>query len=313
MYKVIDDNLLVSLGDLKTPLFFHEQNISTCTRFFVEKFKKQPLVPIVKQRSTYTCRNQTALPGILVLSENSTNTDNLDALTLHKNMGIAYDFFRKVLKVDIPFVMSGSVDFGQDFANAFVDNKHLACGSGNKFIKPLGRSLELVVHGFAQELINQNVPLIRYGESGAIRNAMADILGISALHWDQFDKVKTVNWEFGASISTDFFPGIGIRSFKNEPAHMYDIQPKLRGMALNTWIDDHTNSGIINHLFYKICMATNSPSFMLPIFLFWITYLSLGRFSGFEDFKEALIVNSKIMNLPDHHVKVLDVIRELGF
>ncbi len=320
---MIDDHLLKILGSHSTIKASRKLRLKR-NRFVRAFLSVVSYVNAVRNRMTYTCQGTEDLPGKLLLTENSQNTDNLEALIVHKNIGIAYDFFLKVLKInsldDKGMPLVSSVDYSQNYENAFWNSSQMVYGSGSPHFKAMGRALDISCHELGHGITEKLGPnLVYVGESGALNEAFSDILGISCKHWNTQDTDPLEsNWLLGDEIITPAFPGKAIRSFKNEHAYDGDNQPKFRINYVKTLSDNggvHTNSGIINHLFYRICINLKSPSYLDPIQLIWATHKKLWQHSNFDDFKKKLIATSAEMFGQDSskHQTVLSTIKDVGF
>jgi Zn-dependent metalloprotease len=238
-------------------------------------------------------------------------------------VGIAYDFFQKVLKInsldDKGMTIISSVNYSTGYDNAFFDGVQIIFGDGTSF-KPLGRSLSVIIHELGHGVTQFVGPNLAYwSDSGALNEAFSDILGISGKHWNTQDTDPNFsNWLIGDEIVTPAFPGKAIRSFKNEHAYEGDNQPKFRINYIHTLDDSggvHINSGIINYLFYRICINLKSPSYLDPLQLFWATHKKLWQHSNFDDFKKKLIATSAEMFSPDSskHQVILSTLKEVKF
>lgn len=135
-----------------------------------------------------------------------------------------------------------------DMDNAYWNGRYLTFGSGTKMHTPLTSSA-IVGHELTHALI-QNVCDLEYrGHSGALNEAFADIFGVCFEFYIN-ERYQTLGWEIGKECN------FLMRNMKSphecqQPERMYD----LFYFNPNEYIDNggvHTNSGIINHVFFKL-------------------------------------------------------------
>lgn len=202
--------------------------------------------------------NRGTLPPIVVDSTKMTAFEktNLDAYSGSVWYGLMlWDVFDRVGIIDDSHVYLSVV--GVPMANAFWNSHYMTYGNGNEpgapKMSPL-TSIDVVGHESGHGIIEALGNLEYQGESGALNESIADILGVCL---EKYFDLKTGNTLFDWTMGEDFIPG-GLRSIEN---------PKLKGQPdlyqgknwANTRSQEdeggvHTNSGVNNYLFY--CLAT---------------------------------------------------------
>lgn len=134
---------------------------------------------------------------------------------------------------------------GDEYVNAFWDGELAHFGAGSCHYHPLV-SLDVVGHEFAHGITQKTANLIYLAESGAINEAMSDILG-KAL--ESYADGQNFSWDIGRK----FILHPEAEPFRSmEDPNLYDCPKYYRG---NLWSDDgdvHTNSGVLNHWFYLL-------------------------------------------------------------
>ena len=136
-----------------------------------------------------------------------------------------------------------------DMDNAYWNGRYLTFGSGTKLHTPLTSSA-IVGHELTHALIQTVCDLEYQGHSGALNESYADIFGVCYEFYIKEKYQKTLGWEIGKECN------FLMRNMKSphecqQPERMYD----LYYFNPNENIDNggvHTNSGIINHVFFKL-------------------------------------------------------------
>lgn len=204
---------------------------------------------------TYNANNRTTLPGTLWSDLDNIYNASLDkaAVSSQYNMAITYDYFKNVLNRN-SFDGNGaqiksSVHVGTSYNNAYWNGTQLAFGDGdgNTFI-PLSGALDVVAHELTHAVTTYTADLTYQNESGALNEAMSDILGTAVEFYANADP----DWLCGEDIAG---PGLGtpaLRSLENpaaygDPDH---YSKRYTGTSDNGGV--HTNSSIINKAAYLI-------------------------------------------------------------
>ncbi|NQZ07519.1 MAG: M4 family metallopeptidase [Algicola sp.] len=139
-----------------------------------------------------------------------------------------------------------SVHTGNSWNNAVWYNNQLFFGDGDGYnYRDLTYSFDVIAHEFTHGVIRNTADLISNGESGALNEAMADILGVSADAWHRGS--SSPDWLVGADSYTPNIAGDALRYMDDPTKDGYsrDWYPNLyTGSGGNHW-----NSGIANLAF----------------------------------------------------------------
>jgi len=236
-----------------------------------------------KQRGVYDAATESTLPGTLVRDEGGAAVTDEAANQAYDGAGLAYDFFRQVLKrrsIDGQDMrIDSTIHYQQQFNNAFWNGQQMVYGDGDgKLFIGFTHSIDVIAHELTHGLIQHAVPggLNYEGQSGALNESIADVFGSVVKQWSLKQSSRQADWLIGAGIMA---PDVGkaLRSLADpgnrELTWSGDDQPK----TLAGYVEDgsvHNNSGIPNHAFYAACMALkgNSWSRAAPI---WYAALAL--------------------------------------
>lgn len=214
----------------------------------------------------------------------------------------AYEYieFLKSINIKFPypelFILSGV----KDLDNAYWNGSYLTFGNGTIYSNPL-TSPAIVGHELTHAVIQNICNLHYFGQSGALNEAYADIVGVCFEFW--LREKKSIGWELGNEC---YFDHHSMRSFvepnsRGQPKYMYDIyyvDSNIFNSEDNGGV--HINSGIINHLFYQMQLKMDRK-IILNIFIKILNKLKYN--STFFDFKYQMLkyLNSKIVEDISHN------------
>ena len=208
--------------------------------------------------------NEELLPGTKIRDE-ATDT----ATTSHKgtsggeeevdnafeNTGHTYDFYSEVFNRnsvdDAGAILISSINFGEDFDNAFWNGRQMAFGNGGGGIFKEGSltaSLDVIAHELTHGVTSYTADLAYMGESGGLNEAFSDIFGIMCTQWTKKQTVSDSKWLIGEGIME--IEGSGLRDMKGEQkANPYD-KSIFSYKDYKKGLDVHWTSGIANKAFY---------------------------------------------------------------
>lgn len=183
------------------------------------------------------------------------------------NVGLALDFYRDVLhrqswEEKRDYDVELWVHYGDNFENAQYspEDDVLIFGDGGATQAPLAQFLDIVAHEFTHAVTARSSGLEYTGQSGALNEAISDILGACVEHATKPD--PTNNWLHGeGSLLHEAHNGGADRDFRDphasnpwQPAHMRELV---------TSDDDnggiHSNSGIVNHAAFLMTVGGTNP------------------------------------------------------
>lgn len=164
------------------------------------------------------------------------------AVSAHINAGKVYDYYKKTFNRDSldnnGMKMISTVHIGEKWNNAAWNGKQMLYGDGdgNRMIS-LSGGLDVIGHEMTHGVITNTADLEYEGESGALNESIADIMGA-------FIENKTGDdlWLLGEDIYTPNTPGDGLRSL-SDPASIY-----IGGYTESGYYPDHYNQRYLGDL-----------------------------------------------------------------
>ncbi|WP_088014283.1 M4 family metallopeptidase [Gottfriedia acidiceleris] len=196
-----------------------------------------------------------------------------------------------------------TVHVGVKWNNAAWNGRQMVYGDGDgiKF-SSLAGGLDVAGHEMTHGVVEHTADLIYKGESGAINESLADVLG----NFAQITATGVTEWELGEDITTPNIPGDGgLRSMSNPAAKTTSYMPSghypdtYQGRYLGT--DDnggvHINSGINNKAAYLLTQGGTNNGITIKgmgklkaekVYYRALT-LYLTSSSGFKEMREAAI------------------------
>ena len=252
---------------------------------------------------TYTVGYNDSAPGDPVYPGDPvvfSNQLDATAVSVHANMEDVYEFYRRTLQRD-SFDGDGAqirISYNQhDLTNAFWWSKiqQFVFGDGGGFTK----ALDVMAHEFTHAVVSYIVgngndkTLIYEGESGALNESFADIMGCLAEYGAIEGKSSDGLWLIGEDSDNT------IRSLSSPKDYSWSIDSGEKGVFPNHYSDRYTgandsdhdnggvhiNSSIFNHAAYLMINSgrtRNSVSDWAKVF-----YRALYRLEEDADFKDA--------------------------
>jgi len=245
--------------------------------------------------------------------------DNSPAIDIFFNIKNYLEFlYNKLGKININntsyIIALWNVD---NLDNAFWTGSYMVFGNGKQEFKPLV-SPDVVSHELTHGLI-QTINNLEYkGHSGALNESFSDVVAVmfEFFLYDKYNNDENIyNNLLGKA---DWFIGEDITI--NRPSLRNFIEPnkqkqpqKINGKYYinpNNLIYDyggvHINSGIINHLFYLLCLNNNYSD----IFQLWYrVYKKMNNKSTFDDFKNIILREVPVV----YYDKLKECLIKVGF
>lgn len=171
-------------------------------------------------------------------------------------------FLLNYLDYDIASKMGGqvisTVNAAVKLNNAFYTGSQFVYGRGDGInFQDLGSDITVVGHEMAHAIVRQTSGLVYQGDSGAIDEHFADVIGVVLKQYNDMPRSQDFPsrefWLVGGDCIV--YPGEGLRSFTSESAGRFDNNPKhmrdkYTGPGDNGGV--HINSSILNHAFYLV-------------------------------------------------------------
>ena len=224
------------------------------------------------------------IPGTLLFKEGGTSTDT-SGKAAYDNTGATYWFYKNFFGRDsydgagAKLVSSVHLQFSNGFScdgnnAAWLGSPYnqMVYGDGDGAIfKPLAGALDVTAHELTHAVTDVSSDLTYANESGALNEAMSDILGSVAEAWVASGGTSAGNpasvavtaktWQIGEDITVaGSLPGNALRFMDNPTADAYskDYYPeRLTGSSDNGGV--HGNSGIANLAFYLLSQGGTHP------------------------------------------------------
>ncbi|MFD2189324.1 M4 family metallopeptidase [Pistricoccus aurantiacus] len=220
-------------------------------------------------RYVYTANQEQTLPGKLIRQEGEEETGDITADEAYAGLGATYRFFWDILgrhSIDeVGMALLATVHYGQDYVNAFWNGTQMVFGDGDgELFNRFTIALDIIGHELAHGVIGHEAKLIYQGQSGALNESIADVLGSLVKQYHHEQTVEDADWLVGEGLFTERVNGRALRSMANpgtayddrilgkdpQPAHMRDfvVTEEDNGGV-------HINSGIPNKAFYLAAMV----------------------------------------------------------
>ncbi|MBW4469763.1 MAG: M4 family metallopeptidase [Stenomitos rutilans HA7619-LM2] len=248
------------------------------------------------------------LPGKLLRREGDRPADDEAANEAYDYSGDVYDFYKDVFDRDslddagLPLRSSihAGDTFGGPMSNAFFNGQQMAYGDGDgSLFTRFTQALDVVGHELTHGVVSFTSNLDYFGESGALNESFADVMGSLILQWKYSQTVEQADWYIGKDV---LGPGASIqgvrtltgeKAYINDPHFGTDPQPKHYQDRYTGSRDRggvHINSGIPNHAFYLAAMTIGGYAWEKTGKIWYITLKSgLSATATFEEAATATI------------------------
>ncbi|MEM7309161.1 MAG: M4 family metallopeptidase [Planctomycetota bacterium] len=254
-----------------------------------------------RHRLIYDARNKGyGLPGKMVRSEGDPKHDDPAVNEAYRHAGAVYGFYRRVFGRnsldDQGMSLIASVHYRRRHNNAYWNGEQLLFGDGDgKAFVRFTKALDIVAHEFSHGVVTHTACLDYEGESGAVCEHVADVMGVLTRQWRRREDARTGDWSVGRDCLGPAVKADGLRTFLDRPAYENDAllgtdrQPKhiddrYTGQEDNGGV--HINSGIPNHAFFRVAHELRGSAWERAGRIWYDALLLLGRRSGFVDLVE---------------------------
>ena len=226
---------------------------------------RHPQIHSVRNRKTYDANNRTQLPGTLTRSEGQAAVGDTALDAAHDYAGQTYNSYMTRWGRDSfdgnGATITSTVHYSNNYVNAFWNGTQMVYGDGDGVnASPLSEALDVVAHELTHAVTSYSANLIYQNESGALNEAMSDIMA-AVIEYDFDGGVITADtWKVGEDIWTPGTAGDALRYMDNPTAdgQSYDYYPeRYTGTGDNGGV--HINSGIANLAFYLMVEGGTHP------------------------------------------------------
>jgi len=218
---------------------------------FGDLFVEFPLFHPALNRTIYDAQNGLVLPGTLVRTETDGPSSDVTVNEAYDNAGVCYDFYMDKFGRDSwdgnGADMISTVHYREGYNNAFWNGQQMVYGDGDGVtFTNFAEDLSVVCHELTHAVVQSTANLRYQGESGALNEGIADIMGSSAVIFQQ-GALNPTTWDIGPDC---YIAGWALRYMANptQDGASRDYYPtRYTGILDNGGV--HWNSGIANLYF----------------------------------------------------------------
>ena len=218
------------------------------------------------QRTIYSAKHTTNLPGTVVRTEGQGKTSDIEINEAYDYLGATYDLYwnayhrNSIDDVGMPLV--GIVHYGKKYDNAFWDGAEMVFGDGDgKLFNRFTIASDVVGHELTHGVTEHEANLVYFNQAGALNESVSDVFGSLVKQYFQKQTANKADWLIGAGLLAKGVKGKALRSMAapgtayDDPVLGKDPQPAHMKDYVHTTQDNggvHINSGIPNHAFYLV-------------------------------------------------------------
>jgi hypothetical protein len=256
-----------------------------------------------KRRHVYDAQQRFRLPGRLVMSPHLLRGTDIEVREAYDGSGATYDFLKKVFRrnsIDGKGMrLDSTVHYGTRFGNALWNGRQMVYGDGDGTFQRFTASIDVIGHELAHGMIQHTAALGYHGQTGALNEHLADVVGIMVKQWLLGQTAHESDWLIGKDILGPDVQGKAVRSLAapgtayDDPILGRDPQPAHMRDYVHTTDDNggiHINSGIPNHAFYRASMALGGKTWEVPGRVWYVVMTErLKPGADFADFARATV------------------------
>ncbi|MBE1551448.1 Zn-dependent metalloprotease [Mycobacterium sp. OAS707] len=247
---------------------------------------------VTRSVSTYAASSTSSAPGTLVTKAWWAGW-NKSAVSAHANTEVVYDYYRNNLG-RMAFDGIGSAlrvsTLPNTYNNAYWDPSLKILVFGHDFEAALDVVGHEYTHGVVQYAVANGNGLIYQGESGALNESYADIIG-SLIE----NKTGTGRWLIAEDYGCGKWSGCAIRDMSNPAKYGQPTNYANRYTGTADYGGVHTNSGIFNFAAYKMMTdsRTSTVSSATWAAVFYGSLYKLPTNATFADGRSAVLNTAK--------------------
>ena len=264
-------------------------------------------------RETYDAGGRETQPGTKARFEGEKPTGNVDVDRAHDFTGDVREFYAKEFNrtsIDgkgMKYV--STVNYGQNFENAFWDGKQMTYGKpgpDSPFKTFILRDVagHEITHGITE--MEANVKY--FGQAGALNESHSDVFGALVEQYKMKQNANQASWKVGEGIWKDNIKGDALRNMEkpgtayNDPAIGKDPQPAHMKDYIKTWGDNggvHYNSGIPNKAFVDFAKGVGGNAWEAPGHIWFEARKNAGSNPSFASFAAHTIEAANKLGFAD--------------
>ncbi|WP_144718205.1 M4 family metallopeptidase [Agrococcus jejuensis] len=249
------------------------------------------------RRTIADAERTTRLPGTTMRNEGDDPTGDTAVDEAYDGLGITWTLLHEAFDRDsldgAGMPLLATVHYGEAYDNAFWNGERMVFGDGDGevFLGFTG-AVDVIGHELAHGLVQSTTDLVYQGQSGALNESVADVIGSLAKQHALGQSADEADWLVGAGLFAPGVEGVALRSLR-APGTAYDDdvlgkdpQPATMADYVETTSDNggvHINSGIPNHAFYLAATAIGGRAWE-GAGLVWLDVLTNGSIDVRADF-----------------------------
>lgn len=232
------------------------------------------------------------------------------AVSAMVNIGKTYDYYKNVLGrnsynnkgAKIPATVHYTEN-GRGYDNAYwsPQENEFVFGDGQTYFTPLTGALDVIGHEFTHAIVSNTCDLRYQGQSGALNEAYADIMG------NFIEGKNDSQWLIGEDIMKN--GDAALRNMSNP--EQFNQPSKVNGQYYvnpSSSSDNggvHTNSGILNHAAYLMWKNGISDKTKLAE-LFYNSLFLMNSSSNFKQCRVAVLNAAKNMKMSSSEIGIIE-------
>ncbi len=229
-------------------------------------------------REVYDAKGREVQPGERARFEGEKPTGNVDVDRAYDYTGEIRDFYLKEFGRNGLDGKGGkfisTVNYGQNFENAFWDGKQMTYGRPGKD-SPFKTFIlrDVAAHEVTHGITEMEARTRYHGQAGALNESYSDVFGALVEQRARGQNAKDASWLIGEGIWKENVNGKALRDMAN-PGKAYndaaigkDPQPAHMKDYIKTWGDNggvHYNSGIPNKAFADFAKLADGKAWEAP-------------------------------------------------
>ncbi len=226
---------------------------------------RHPLVHRAKSYRTYTHNNRAYNDSSQrqLWCTNSESCPDTPSQNAHTGASRVYDYYSVKHGRDSinnsGMTMNSNVHVGSNWNNAVWYNNQMYYGEGDgTTFTDLTGSFDVIAHELTHGVTQYTANLVYQNESGALNEAMSDIMGVAAKAYRNGQSIPS--WKVGAEVYTPGTSGDALRYMDNptQDGQSYDYYPE-RYTGTQDYGGVHLNSGIGNLAFVLAVQGGKHP------------------------------------------------------